>query len=62
METLREELIRKKIILTWEEWWEQVKDAFTLVHNSLNPNEVYEEYVNDIVKSYEEIEKNKKKN
>ena len=55
MKNLREELIRKKIILTWEEWWEQVKDAFTLVHNPLNPKEIYEEYVNEIVKSYEEI-------
>jgi hypothetical protein len=55
-ETLREELIRKKIILTYKEWYEMNRDAFELVSNSLDPYDTYEEYVDEIVESYHQIE------
>lgn len=55
-ETLREELVRKKIILTYKEWYAINRDAFELVHNSLDPYDTYEEYVDEIVESYHQIE------
>lgn len=54
-ETLREELTRKKIILTYEEWYAIVRDAFELGGNPNNPKDLYEEYANEIVESYEKI-------
>lgn len=57
METLREELIRKKIIMTWEEWWAIVGEAYRYLSNRYDPKDLYEEYVEEIVKSYEEIRK-----
>jgi hypothetical protein len=53
-ETLREELVRKKIIFTYEEWYEQVRDAFELGGNPNNPKDLYDEYANEIVESYEQ--------
>ena len=55
-ETLREELIRKKIILTYKEWYKMNQDAFELVSNRLDPYDTYEEYVDEIVESYHQIE------
>lgn len=55
METLREELITKKIMLTWEEWWDMNKDIFTVVHNSLDPHKAYEDYVNEMINDYKEL-------
>ena len=37
-------------LLTYDKWWEQVKDAFTWVHNSLNPMALYIEYVIEALK------------
>ena len=37
-------------LLTYDAWWEINKDAFTLVHNSLNPMAVYIEYVIEALK------------
>ena len=54
-EILKKELINKGIILTYEQWWEQVRTAFECVHNSLDPKILYEEYANEIVKDYKEI-------
>ena len=55
-ETLREELIRKKIILTYKEWYEINRDAFELVHNNLDPYDTYDEYANELVETYHQIE------
>ena len=54
-ETLREELTRKHIILTYEEWYAEVRYAFELGGNPNNPKDLYEEYANEIVESYEKI-------
>lgn len=55
-ETLREQLVRKKIILTYKEWYEINRDAFELVHNNLDPYDTYDEYANEIVEAYHKIE------
>lgn len=55
-ETLREELVRKKIILTYKEWYEINRDAFELVRNNLDPYDTYDEYANEIVETYHQIE------
>ena len=54
-ETLREELIRKRLILTYEEWYAEVRYAFELGGNPHNPKDLYEEYANEIVEDYEKI-------
>lgn len=62
METLKEELLRKKIIMTWEEWWAIVGEAYRYLSNKYDPKDLYEEYVNEIVADYEKIEREKKNN
>lgn len=57
-ETLKEELIRKKIILTYEEWYAIVRDAFEVGGNPNNPKDFYEEYANEIIESYEKVRRN----
>ena len=59
METLREELLRKKVIMTWEEWWAIIGEAYRYLSNKYDPKVLYEEYVEEIVKSYEKIESEK---
>ena len=51
METLKKELIRKKIILTYEEWYELNALAF-IVSNKHTPEELYAEYVNEVLNHY----------
>lgn len=60
-ETLRKELTDKGIILTYEQWWLLVGDAFTYVNNKFDPKVLYEEYVNEIIADYEKIEREKKR-
>jgi hypothetical protein len=49
----REEKIERAIkgqqLLTYEEWYELNKDSFELLRNSLTPQKVYEEYVNEVL-------------
>ena len=33
--------------LSYEEWYELNRDAFELIKNSLNPRDVYQEYVEE---------------
>lgn len=54
-EILKKELTNKGILLTYEQWWEQVRLAFECVHNNLDPKILYEEYANEIIKDYKEI-------
>ena len=54
--SLKEELLKKKIILTYEEWYEINKLAFILP-NKYNPQDLYAEYVEEIVADYEKIKK-----
>jgi hypothetical protein len=54
-ETLREELIRKNIILTYKEWYEINRNAFELVDNNLDPYDTYEEYADEIVETYHQL-------
>jgi hypothetical protein len=46
------ELIESKLFPTYEEWYEMNKDAFELLHNSLNPHDVYNEYLEEALKGY----------
>ena len=55
---LKEELLKKKIILTYEEWYEINKLAFILP-NKYNPKDLYAEYVEEIVADYEKINNKK---
>ena len=34
-------------LMTYDQWWEKVKDAFTYVDNKLNPMALYIDYVID---------------
>ena len=49
----REEKIERAIkgqqLLTYDEWYQLNKNAFELIHNSLSPQKVYEEYVNEVL-------------
>lgn len=36
-------------ILTFEQWYELVKDMFELVKNSYNPRDLYDEYVAEML-------------
>lgn len=36
-------------ILTFEEWYELVKDMFELVPNRYNPRDLYNEYVAEVL-------------
>ena len=49
--SLKEELLKKKIILTYEEWYELNALAF-IVSNKHTPEELYAEYVNEILNNY----------
>jgi hypothetical protein len=51
MEELKNELLRKKIIITYEEWYALNELAF-MVSNKCNPKDLYAEYVEEIVTDY----------
>lgn len=46
---IRDMLVRKHLILTYEEWYTLNRDAFELVHNSEMPYDLYQEYVEEEV-------------
>ena len=54
MEELKNELLRKKIIMTYEEWYALNELAFILP-NKYNPKDLYAEYVEEIVNDYAKI-------
>ena len=56
---IREMLVRRHLILTYEEWYEINKNAFELVHNACLPCDLYQEYVEEEVQARVEIEQRK---
>ena len=60
-ETLKQELLDKGIIMTYEQWWVYLEPAFRYLSNVHTPEELYEDYVNEIVADYEQIEREKKR-
>jgi hypothetical protein len=54
MEELKNELLQKKIILTYEEWYAFNRLAFILP-NKYDPKDLYAEYVEEIVNDYAKI-------
>lgn len=46
---VREMLVRKHLVLTYDEWYAFNKDAFELVHNGKMPCDLYQEYVEEEV-------------
>lgn len=58
---IREMLVRKHLILTYEEWYEINRNAFELVRNACLPCDLYQEYVEEEVRARVEIEQRKLK-
>ncbi len=56
-ETLKQELLNKGIMLTYEQWLEHTGIIFKYLSNKHTPEELYEEYVNEMVADYEKIRK-----
>lgn len=46
---IREMLVRRHLILSYEEWYALNRDAFELVHNNKMPCDLYQEYVEEEV-------------
>jgi hypothetical protein len=54
-EALKQKLIRRGILLTYEQWYAENELAF-IVPNKFNPKELYAEYETEIINSYKERE------
>ena len=50
--TVKEELIKSQQLLTYEEWYELNKVVFTATKTHRNPEELYNEYVEEIIKNF----------
>ena len=50
--TVKEELIKAQQLLTYEEWYELNKVVFTATKTHHNPEELYNEYVEEIIKNF----------
>jgi hypothetical protein len=50
--TVKEELIKAQQLLTYEEWYELNKVVFTTTKTHHNPEELYNEYVEEIIKNF----------
>lgn len=48
---IRDMLVRKHLILTYDEWYDLNRDAFELVYNPRLPCDLYQEYVDEEVAS-----------
>jgi hypothetical protein len=58
---IRDMLVKKHIILTYEECYDLNRDAFELVHNACLPCDLYQEYVDNEVMIHYNIEMKKLK-
>lgn len=56
-ETLKQELLDKGIMLTYEQWLEYTGIIFKYLSNKYTPEELYKEYVNEMIADYEKIRK-----
>ena len=54
-DTIKNQLLAKKILLTFEEWYDANALAFEYVSNRNTPEELYAEYVKEIVADYAKI-------
>jgi hypothetical protein len=48
----KEELLKSQQLLTYEEWYELNKVVFTTTKTHRNPEELYNEYVEEILKNF----------
>lgn len=48
----KEKLVECGQLLTYEEWYRINEIVFTTTNNSFNPKELYDEYVEEILKNF----------
>ena len=52
---IRDMIMKKHLFPTYREWYAMNKTAFELVHNGRDPYDVYEEYIEEEIDTWDKI-------